>query len=101
MVVPSATVTGRPSMVRFTIFCSAMLRHRRRYRVETAALNEGLEFAAELLDAGDDRDRTRIAQHADGLPRHLLGDVEQGVEVFYGSFAVPDTLEDLGRPGCS
>src|SRR2546423_14564203 len=69
--------------------------------MKSPALNQRLELIAELLDSGDDGYRARIAQHANGFPRHLLGDVEQCVEIFHRPFPVADSFEDLGRPRSS
>src|SRR5687768_12293189 len=65
---------------------------------EVPGLHEGQVVAAELLDAGYDGRRRRVAQHADGLARHLVADVQQRVQVVGGAAAHLDALEDLGAP---
>src|SRR4051812_42638729 len=66
--------------------------------MESATLNQGFEFTAELLDPRDHRHSAGVAEHADGLPGHLIGDVEESVQIFGRSLTIPDALEDLGRP---
>src|SRR5437660_6023052 len=69
--------------------------------MEPASLNQGLELATEFLDPGDNRDCARIAQNADRFSSHLLGDVEECIQILHRSFAVTDALEYFRRPGCS
>src|SRR5678815_5631567 len=61
-------------------------------------LDQRLEIFAELLEPRDNRRGARVAQHADRLARHVLGNLEQRVEVFRRSLAFHDPLEDLRRP---
>src|SRR5262245_1954910 len=85
---PSGTVTGRPSIVSEIIFTSAICASRRRGATErrgngdhaTRGDNLRLELAAELLEARYDRRCARIAEHADRLATHVVGNGEQRVE---------------------
>src|SRR5688572_15854203 len=100
MLVPSGTTTCRPSMVSVTCFTSAMdgivARSGRRARGARRrggggraavahharrGLQLGLELVPELLETGDHGRRAAVAQHADGLAGHVVGDREQRVEV--------------------
>src|SRR5450759_854923 len=67
--------------------------------MEAPPLDQRLELAAELLDSGHDGNPARIAEHTDGLPGHLVSNVQQGVEILDRSLPVPNALHDLGRPG--
>src|SRR5262245_60724998 len=94
--VPAGTDTGRPSIVRLTIW--VMLRHSRHEEMRLL-LDQRFELTRELLQPRHDRRRARVAEYADGLPCHVVGDLEQRVQVLRGAFAGGDALEDLGRPG--
>src|SRR5512138_3384997 len=90
MVVPLGTATGVPSMVRLT---SSLIgsRHRRR----AAPVDVGLELPAELRDAADDRGGAGVGKDADGLAGHVVGEVEEEVQVLHLPFAGQDPLQDL------
>src|SRR6185503_18671489 len=109
--VPSGTATGLPSMVRSIVLTSAIdsslgLDLRRPSgrgggaERTPLALDVRLELVAPFLNAGRDRDRARVRQHADRLASHVVADLEERVEV--GQRALPrfDPLHDLRRPGC-
>src|SRR6185437_819189 len=100
--VPAGTLTDRPSIVRFTIAVacvSAILGHRRHEEM-LLLLDQRLEIAAELLDAGRHRSGARIAQHTNRLACHVVADFEQRVEILGGTVARDDPLENLRRPRC-
>src|SRR5690242_21827530 len=61
-------------------------------------LDQRLEIISELLWPRDDRRRARLAQHADRLARHVVGDFQQRVEILCRAVAGGDALEDLRRP---
>src|SRR5512133_894634 len=61
-------------------------------------LDQRLEVSAEFLDAGHDRRRARITQHADRLARHVFGDLQQRVQIFRSTVAGHDALEYLRGP---
>src|SRR5215207_1249243 len=118
MLVPSGTRTARPSIVRLMSFgaggadcgaaavVSAMTtlvgRHERggRGAAHRTALagDVRLELVTEFRDPGHDGRGAGVAEHADRLARHLLGDLEQGVEITHRSLPCLDAFEDLGRP---
>src|SRR4051812_42350050 len=58
----------------------------------------GLELGAELLDSAHDRSGAGVAQHADRLAGHVLGEVEQELEVFLLALPGENPLEDPGGP---
>src|SRR5206468_12807884 len=92
--VPAGTVTGAPSMVRFTSCSGITLPPSPVPRpVEIC-----LKFSSELLDPAHDRSRARVGQHADSLARHVLRQVEQQVEILGLSLPRQNALHDLGRP---
>src|SRR5215213_9500709 len=89
--VPSATATGRPSIVRLIVLTSAMNTYEyvRRDR-EAAASGRGggaertplavdvrFELVAPLLNSRHDRHRARVAENADRLARHAVTDLQQ------------------------
>src|SRR5678815_3731724 len=96
MGVPAGTPTVIPSMVTLTSACSGMLDRLKRRRARPAQVR--IELGAEFLDAAHHRGRARVAQHADGLARHLLGQVEQEVEVARLALPGDDALEHARRP---
>src|SRR3954469_14284168 len=111
MLVPSGTLTVRPSIVSETSFggggaCGAVAvvsamtsgrrrRRRRGGRAQRAALSGdvSLELVPELLDPRHARRRAGVAQHADCLPGHVLGDLEQRVEITHRALPRLDALE--------
>src|SRR6266446_1250353 len=96
--VPGGTLTGAPSIVR-VIKPSAICRLPSAHHYGLALACEiGFEFASEFLDPTHDGCRARVRQHADRLAGHVLGEIEQQVEVF--RFALPgqNALHDLGGP---
>src|SRR5262245_30793204 len=88
--VPGATETGTPSIVRLTSWSG----------IDRLLLSRQirLKLPAEFLDAADDGRRARVRQHADRLARHVLGEIEQQVEIFGLALPRQDPLENLGRP---
>src|SRR6185312_14291126 len=74
------------------------LRHRRGNGVELRLLDQGFELRTELVDAGYNWNSTGIAEHADRLASHVVGDAEERIEIFVGALAIPDPLHDLGGP---
>src|SRR5438046_9980957 len=79
--VPGGALTGIPSMVRLTAPSAISDPSSRDQHGLPLARDVVLEFAAELLDAGDDGGRTGVGEHAGGLPRHVLREIEQEIEV--------------------
>src|SRR5438270_3984114 len=95
--VPGGTETGRPSIVRLTVcgagevidryasLCRLSRMHAgSRYgghEMMRPLLDQRLEIAAKLLEPRHDRRCTRVAEHTDGLARHVIGDLEQGIEI--------------------
>src|SRR5689334_16797884 len=96
--VPGGTLTAMPSIVRLTTSFAISAPPSRDHHGIPPARDVVLEFTAELLDAGDDGRRAGVGEHADGLPRHVLREVEQKIEVRRLALAREDPLEDLGRP---
>src|SRR3954470_11061091 len=96
--VPGGTETGTPSIVRL-IKPSAISRL-------PSANHDGLAFAceigfklsAEFLDTADDRRGARIGQHADRLARHVLGQIEEQVEILGLALPREDPLHDSRGP---
>ena len=73
--------------------------NRRQRRLAIAVSGDiRLELAAELLDPAYDRRGAGIAEHADRLARHVLGQVEQQLEVFLLPLPRQDPLQDAGGP---
>src|SRR5688500_10888178 len=66
--------------------------------MKATALDQGLELATKFLYPRYHGNGARITEHADRLARHLLGNVEQGVEILHRSLPVANSLHDLGRP---
>src|SRR6187397_3130011 len=97
MVVPLGTLTGAPSMVTFT--SSSVIRLHRRHCRLARALNVGLELVTELLNSAHDRGGAGVAQHADGFASHVVGEIEQQLEVFLLPLPRQDSLQDPHRPG--
>src|SRR5437867_6679269 len=96
--VPGGTLTGAPSIVRL-IMPSAISRLPSADHYRLALAREiGFEFASEFLDPTHDGCRARVRQHADRLPRHVLGEIEEEVEVFGLALPRQDPLHDLGGP---
>src|SRR5687768_11189550 len=108
MRVPFATASASPSTVTFTVStapvgsatCSPLL--------AAAAASDGRQgagfhqrqvVAAELLDGRHAGGGRRVAQHADGLARHVVRNLQQGVQVVGRAAAVLDPAQDLGGPG--
>src|SRR6266545_620979 len=124
MGVPLRTDTGTPSMVRLTR--SALIPHpcsgsseeevaRRELpfpprssllatsshgfqRMRRGPAQTRIELRPELLDPAHDRRGAAVAQHADGLPGHLVGEVEQEIEILGLSLAAEDPLQDPRGP---
>src|SRR5438067_9410718 len=106
MVVPLETVTGTPSMVSVTVSLGAAVAVMPSpvtmgwplscecRRGAPRARDIGFEFAAELLDAAHHRGGARIGKHADSLAGHLVGQVEEQVQVLVGPFPGQDPLQD-------
>src|SRR6266480_6947158 len=94
--VPGGTDTGTPSMIRL-IMPSAI----RPPSPVALARQIGLKLAPEFLDAADDGRRARVRQYADRLAGHVLGEIEQEIQIVRLSLPREDPLEDLGRPGCA
>src|SRR5437879_4518016 len=103
--VPFGTLTGTPSIVRFTSSSSITLPsspvplrrscHHHRLAPPREVI---LELASELLDPGDDGRGARVRQHADRLAGHVLREVEQQIQVGRLALSGEDALEDLGGP---
>src|SRR5438046_10481810 len=66
--------------------------------MNAARLDQCLEVPTELVDPRHDRRRARIAEYADRLPRHVVGDAEQRIEILRAALARGDALENLGGP---
>src|SRR5215212_754365 len=106
MLVPAGTVTWRPSTVRLTVGAAAAgavipspaSRGRGRAHGAPPLGDVRLELVPELLDPAHDRGRAGVAQHADRLPRHVLRELEERVEVFHRAVAGLDPLHDLRDP---
>src|ERR671916_2137851 len=104
MLVPAGTVTWRPSTVRLTAGAAAgavmpsVSRDRGGAHRAPPLGDVRLELVAELLDPAHDRRRARVAQHADGLARHVLRELEERVEVLHRPLARLDALHDLRDP---
>src|SRR5437667_12423310 len=96
--VPGGTLTGIPSIVKLTTLSAISAQPSRDHYGLPLARDVVLEFTAELLDAGDDRCGAGVREDADGLSRHVLGEVEQQVEIRRLSLARQDPLEDLRSP---
>src|SRR5437879_2476767 len=96
--VPGGTLTGMPSIVRLTTSLAISALPSRDQHGLPLARDVVLEFTAELLDAGDDGRRAGVGEHADRLPRHVLREVEQEIEVCRLPLPRKDPLEDLGGP---
>src|SRR5258705_8496555 len=94
MVVPLGTLTGVPSMVRLT---RSLIGSRHRRRATPGEI--GLEFPAELLDAADHRGGAGVGEDTDGLAGHVLGEVEQEIQVLRLPLTREDALQDLDGPG--
>src|SRR5256885_16583256 len=96
--VPGGTETGTPSIVRL-IKPSAISRL-------PSANHDGLAFAceigfklpAEFLDAADDRGGARVRQHADRLARHVLGKIEEQIEILGLALPRGDPPHDFRGP---
>src|SRR3989442_10585812 len=97
--VPGGTLTGTPSMVRFTTPSAISAPPSRDHYGLPLARDVVLEFAAKLLDAGDDGRGAGVGEHADRLPGHVVREVEQEIEIGRLPLAREDPLEDLGGPG--
>src|SRR5215510_8944372 len=97
--VPGGTDTGVPSIVRLmrpsVISCQSSADH----DGLLLARQIGFEFAPELLYATHDWCGTRIRQHTDRFPGHVLGQIEQEVEIFCFPLPRQDPLHDLRGPG--
>src|SRR6266571_1947356 len=119
MDVPAGTVTCRPSTVIVIVVggaavgavmafyvrcpmsdirCPPYASRHRRHGMHRSLLDQRFEIPAELVDARHDRRRARVAEHADRLACHVVGDTEQRVEVLRASLACRNALEDPGRP---
>src|SRR2546423_7675364 len=113
--VPAGTDTCRPSIVRLTVCVveagEVIVRYAsslssaaaagsgdRRDEVMGPFLDQAFEIATELLQARHDRCRTRVAQDTDRLARHVVGDLEQRIEVLGGTIANGDPLENFRCP---
>src|SRR5438874_273196 len=98
--VPAGTETRRPSIVRLTpcVMYGSASRHGR-HEMMRLLRDERLEITPELLQSGDNRRCARIAQDTDRLARHVVGDLEQRVEILGRAVARGDALENLRRPG--
>src|SRR5256885_9435978 len=79
--VPGGTLTGTPSMVRFTTPSAISAPPSRDHYGLPLARDVVLEFAAKLLDAGDDGRGAGVGEHADRLPGHVVREVEQEIEI--------------------
>src|SRR5436190_23483582 len=91
-VVPSATITSRPSMVSL-----GMLRDLPGWGFAAGA-DVGFELVAEFCDIGLDRPRCGIREDANGLPFHVAGDGEQVVQVLKGSVAFGNAIHNAMHP---
>src|SRR5690606_11499173 len=106
MDVPSGTDAARPSIVSEMVFTSAMSTSCRRCARErtgdrnhaATGRNLRLEFVAEFLEARHHRRCARIAEHANGFARHVVGDRKQCVEIFCGAFAIANAFLDARCP---
>src|SRR5258705_11966458 len=91
-VVPSGTMTSRPSMVSLGMV--------RNLRVAgfAAAADVGFELAAEFCDIGLDRPRRGIRKDANGFSFHVAGNGEQVVQVLKSSVAFGNPVHDALHP---
>src|SRR3954467_8876998 len=114
--VPAGTDTGRPSIVRLTVCvldagavidrsaslcvqsCVRCRSRERRHEMMRLLLDQSLEIAAELLETRHHRRRARVAENADGLPCHVVGDLQQCIEVLGRAITGGNALQNLGRP---
>src|SRR2546428_9586062 len=97
--VPGGTLTGTPSMVRLMTPSAISAPPSCDHHGLPLARDVVLEFAAKLLDAGDDGRGAGVGEHADRLPGHVVREVEQEIEIGRLPLAREDPLEDLGGPG--
>src|SRR5713101_4051893 len=97
--VPGGTLTGTPSMVRL-IEPSAIGRRPSGRHGAFLPRDVRLELALELPDPAHDRRRARVRQHADRLPRHVVGEVEQQVEVLHGALLLDLADNMTGKTIC-
>src|SRR3954467_6678329 len=65
----------------------------------TRTLDIRLELVAELLDPAHDRRGAGIAQNADGLAGHVVGQIQQELEMLLLSLPRQNPLENPDRPG--
>src|SRR3990170_4950362 len=63
------------------------------------ALDIRFELLPELLDSAHDRSGAGIAQDADRLAGHVVGEVEQQLEVLLLTLPRQDPLQNANRPG--
>src|SRR5258706_15665114 len=105
--VPGGTLTGRPSIVRFTRSCSAMMRHLLQRGVRAARLwphQAGVRphvvqiFVAEELDATHDARGCRGAQWAERLAGDVVADVVEQIQVALPTVPLFEPLPQLHHP---
>src|SRR4029078_5983485 len=105
MVVPFGTAIRVPSIVTVTVswvisdgslvvYFSSYRNQRRLPRLGDVRF----ELRAEFLDPAHHRGRARVAQDADGLPGHLLRQVEQKIQILFLPLPRQDPLENLRGP---
>src|SRR5258708_23110303 len=102
--VPGGTLTGRPSIVRFTRSCSAMMRHLLQRGVRAARLwphEAGMRahvvqvFVAEELDAAYDARGCRVAQWTERLAGDVVADVVEQFQVALPAVPFFEPLQQL------
>src|SRR5688572_30192448 len=94
-VVPSGTMTSRPSMVSL-----GMLRNLPGSCFASGA-DVGFELVAEFCDVGLDWPRSGIREDANGFSFHVSGDSEQVVQVLKGSVAFGYAIHNAMHPAGS
>src|SRR5258707_1257942 len=105
--VPGGTLTGRPSIVRFTRSCSAMMRQLLQRGVRAARLwphEAGVRphgvrvFVAEELDAAHDARGCRVARWAERLAGDVVADVVEQIRVPPPAVPLFEPLQQLHQP---
>src|SRR5436309_177501 len=90
-VVPSATLTSRPSMLSLGM-------PRPQASGLAAAADERLKFVAELQDVGLNRPGSRVREDADGFPFHVAGDGKEVIQVLKTSLPFADATHNTMNP---
>src|SRR6185295_15305574 len=92
-VLPGGTSTGLPSISSFSIELWLIGRHKTMLVVDVV-----LEFVAEVLDEALHRQRSGVAQRADGAAGDVVGHRRQQVEVLVAALPVLDAVHDAPQP---